>query len=208
MRALSSRLKAAAEGPTSQRHTRVKVRLVNLGTRTLKLDQSQRPALEDECYPVGFSKARPRGLGYHTRNQKEPRRFTWPKAGQGPGPRGGGALLFPLPQLRPCAVQTRHRFFSVDSVFHSAPEARLCPLNLGGGVGVVQAPHPESWGEGRAGWSTLATPRKGRTGDTEEPRGQPMALEVAWIRAETSRNETAPAGGPEERAWPEAGGRH
>lgn len=55
------------------------------------------------------------------------------------GPRSPwrGALLFPLPQLRPCAVQTGHRLFSVDSIFHSAPEAHLCPLSLGGGVGVV-----------------------------------------------------------------------
>ena len=65
----------------------------------------------------------------------------------------------------------------------------------------MSRPHTQShWGEGRAGWSKLATPRKGRTGDTEEPRSQPVALEVARVRAETSRNETAPVGGPEERA--------
>ena len=85
-----------------------------------------------------------------TRNQKEPCRFTRPKAGQGPG-RHGGALCCSLSLAEALcgpSLQTGHRLFSVDSILHLAPEARLCPLSLGGGVGSVQAPHPESLGRG------------------------------------------------------------
>lgn len=61
-----------------------------------------------------------------------------------------GTLLFPPLAEALCgpSLCRLDRLFSVDSILHLAPEARLCPLSLGGGVGSVQAPHPESLGRG------------------------------------------------------------
>lgn len=166
---------------------------MNLGTHTLKPDQSQRPALEDGCYPVGFSTAWPHGLGYSRRIRRSCAGSLGLKLERALVPVEGCPAV-PSPSAEALCGADWTQTFQRGQHPPLRPEARLCPLSLGGSVGGVQAPYPESWGEGRTGWSKLATPRKGRTGDTEEPRGQPVALEVAWIRAETSRNETAATG--------------
>lgn len=86
----------------------------------------------------------------------------------------------------PQSVQTGQPLQCMDSILHTwPPKPRLCPLSLGGCRG-CPGPTPRVTGErGRAGWSKLATPRKGRTGDTQEPRSQPAALGVAWAREPT-----------------------
>lgn len=166
---------------------------MNLGTHTLKPDQPQRPALEDGCYPVGFSTAWPHGLGYSRRIRRSCAGSLGLKLERALVPVEGCPAV-PSPSAEALCGADWTQTFQRGQHPPLRPKARLCPLSLGGSVGGVQAPYPKSWGEGRTGWSKLATPRKGRTGDTEEPRGQPVALEVAWIRAETSRNETAATG--------------